>query len=139
MEGRSTLDTSRIRGDKRVRGDKELLREMPNHPPGPDRLQPVTDLPETYAEQGIDLEQAHRLQGGALAAPGQVGRVRSANSLGSSSSSKGRSNLAPPRARGCLFYGHRKLGVVDARPASRIAPQLPAPAWGTGRQRVEGP
>ena len=40
----------------------ELLRDMDKHPPGPDRLQPATDLPPTYADLDIEKTAAHRWQ-----------------------------------------------------------------------------
>jgi hypothetical protein len=35
-----------------------LLREMPEHPPGPDRSSPATDLPPKLADLGITKQQS---------------------------------------------------------------------------------
>ena len=39
-----------------------MLKEQEKHPPGPDRLHNVTDLPPTLEDQGITKIESHRWQ-----------------------------------------------------------------------------
>lgn len=59
LEMQNDVAEIKLRAERRA-GD--LLGEMEKHPPGPDRLQPATDLPPTLAELGIETTQSHRWQ-----------------------------------------------------------------------------
>jgi hypothetical protein len=56
-----SLESQNVAAELRIRAQRkagELLREMPPHPPGPDRSTPVTDLPPTLAQVGITKNQS---------------------------------------------------------------------------------
>jgi DNA (cytosine-5)-methyltransferase 1 len=59
LEAQNEAAEIKIRAERRA---GELLREMPKHPPGPDRSHDVTDLPSRLCDLGIGKMQSSRWQ-----------------------------------------------------------------------------
>lgn len=65
QQARLGLEAQNFAAEVKIRAERragELLRDMPKHPPGPDRLHRVTDHPPTLDDLGIQKVQSHRWQ-----------------------------------------------------------------------------